>query len=226
MAKGKNMKTKNSNICIIEHPLVRHNLSILRDEKTDGEKFRFALKRISCCVFLEATKNLQTQKKTVKTPICECECEKIKEDLNIIIAPILRAGMMFCEVAQEMMPQAHIHHLGMYRDERTLQPVWYYNKISEAPKNPQNTYVFVLDPMLATGNSALDGVGNFVKKGIPQKNITFVCLLAAPQGIERLNATFEDVRIVTCSIDKDLNAKGYIVPGLGDAGDRIFNTIR
>ncbi len=220
------MKTKNSNICVIEHPVVKHNLSVLRDEKTDGEKFRCALRRISYAVFLEATKNLQTQKKTIKTPICECECEKIKEDLNLIIAPILRAGMMFCEVAQEMMPQAHIHHLGMYRDERTLQPVWYYNKISEAPKDPKNTFVFVLDPMLATGNSAVDGVGNFVKKGIPQENITFVCLLAAPQGIEHLSTTFENVRIITCAIDKELNAKGYIVPGLGDAGDRIFNTTR
>lgn len=219
------MKTlANGNICVINHPLIKHNLSVLRDEKTDGEKFRAALKRISYAVFLEASKNLPTEVKNIKTPVCKCECESIKEDLNIIIAPILRAGMMFCEVAQEMMPQAHIHHLGMYRDERTLQPVWYYNKISEAPKDPENTYVFVLDPMLATGNSALDGVGNFIKKGIPQENITFVCLLAAPEGVERLSSTFNGVKIITCSIDKELNARGYIVPGLGDAGDRIFNT--
>ncbi len=218
------MKTLSKNICVINHPLVKHNLAVLRDEKTDGEKFRCALRRISYAVFLEASKNLPTETKKIKTPICECENDVIKNDINIIIAPILRAGMMFCEVAQEMMPQAHIHHLGMYRDERTLQPVWYYNKISEAPKNPKETYVFVLDPMLATGNSSVDGVGNFVKKGIPQENITFVCLLAAPQGIERLNSVFPDVKIITCSIDKELNAKGYIVPGLGDAGDRIFNT--
>ena len=219
------MKTlANGHICVINHPLIKHNLSVLRDEKTDGEKFRAALKRISYAVFLEASKNLPTEVKNIKTPVCKCECESIKEDLNIIIAPILRAGMMFCEVAQEMMPQAHIHHLGMYRDERTLQPVWYYNKISEAPKDPENTYVFVLDPMLATGNSALDGVGNFIKKGIPQENITFVCLLAAPEGIKRLSSTFNGVKIITCSIDKELNARGYIVPGLGDAGDRIFNT--
>ena len=186
------MKTLSKNICVINHPLVKHNLAVLRDEKTDGEKFRCALRRISYAVFLEASKNLPTETKKIKTPICECENDVIKNDINIIIAPILRAGMMFCEVAQEMMPQAHIHHLGMYRDERTLQPVWYYNKISEAPKNPKETYVFVLDPI--------------------------------PQGIERLNSVFPDVKIITCSIDKELNAKGYIVPGLGDAGDRIFNT--
>lgn len=219
------MKTiTNQNICVIEHPVVKHNLSVLRNEKTDGEKFRCALRRISYAVFLEATKNLPTQVNEIKTPVCSCKSEIIKEDVNLIIAPILRAGMMFCEVAHEMMPQAHIHHLGMYRDERTLQPVWYYNKISKALDDPQNALVFVLDPMLATGNSATDAVGNFVKKGIPEKNIVFVCLLAAPVGIERLSSTFPGVKIITCAIDKELNAKGYIVPGLGDAGDRIFNT--
>ncbi len=218
------MEKISQKVCVINHPVIKHNLSVLRDENTDGEKFRCALKRISYAVFLEATKNLPTEKKQIQTPICPCECEVIKEDLNLIIAPILRAGVMFCEVAQEMMPQAHVHHLGMYRDERTLQPVWYYNKTSKVPKDPENTYVFVLDPMLATGNSGVDGVGNFVKKGIPQKNITFVCLLAAPCGIEKLTSTYPDINVITCSIDKELNAKGYIVPGLGDAGDRIFNT--
>lgn len=218
------MEKISQKVCTIDHPVIKHNLSVLRDKNTDGEKFRCALKRISYAVFLEATKNLPTEKKQIQTPICPCECEVIKEDLNLIIAPILRAGVMFCEVAQEMMPQAHVHHLGMYRDERTLQPVWYYNKTSKVPKDPENTYVFVLDPMLATGNSGVDGVGNFVKKGIPQKNITFVCLLAAPCGIEKLTSTYPDINVITCSIDKELNAKGYIVPGLGDAGDRIFNT--
>lgn len=220
------MKTLYQNVCVVEHPIVKQNLAVLRSENTDGEKFRSALKRISYALLLEATKNLPLQKKKVKTPVCDCECEIIKQDLNIIIAPILRAGMVFCETAQEILPNAHVHHLGMYRDERTLQPVWYYNKVSEAPKNPEQTYVFVLDPMLATGNSALDGVGNFAKKGIAQKNIVFVSLLAAPQGIERLSGTFADVKIVTCSIDKELNSKGYIVPGLGDAGDRIYNTLK
>ena len=220
------MKTKNENITVLNHPLVAQNLCVLRDEKTDGEKFRGALKRISYAVFLEATKNLPLEKKKIKTPICDCECDVVKEGLNIIVAPILRAGMVFCEVAQQLLPQAHIHHLGMYRDERTLQPVWYYNKVSQAPKNPLDTYVFVLDPMLATGNSAIDGVGNFVKKNIAQKNITFVCLLSAPAGLEKLSSTYPDIKIITCSIDKGLNAKGYIVPGLGDAGDRIYNTLR
>ena len=220
------MEATLNTVTVINHPVVKHNLSVMRNEKTDGEKFRCALKRISYALFLEATKNLPTEVETIKTPICECECDVIKKDLNLIIAPILRAGMMFCEVAQEMMPQAHIHHLGMYRDERTLQPVWYYNKISEAPKDPENTFVFVLDPMLATGNSAVDGVGNFVKKGIPQENIVFVCLLSAPQGVERLTKAYPNIKIITCSVDNELNSKGYIVPGLGDAGDRIYNTQR
>lgn len=219
------MKTTKDTITVINHPVVAHNLAVMRNKETDGEKFRCALKRISYALFLEATKNLPTQKEDIETPVAQAQCDIIKQDLNLIIAPILRAGMMFCEVAQEMMPQAHIHHLGMYRDERTLQPVWYYNKISQAPKDPENTYVFVLDPMLATGNSALDGVGNFVKKGIPQKNIVFVCLLAAPVGLENLTKTYPEVKVITCSIDKELNSKGYIIPGLGDAGDRIYNTI-
>lgn len=219
------MKTKvQDNITVINHPVILDNLAILRNENTDGEKFRAALKRISYALFLEGTKNLATQKEKIKTPVAQTECDVIKKDLNLIIAPILRAGMVFCEVAQEMLPQAHIHHLGMYRDERTLQPVWYYNKVSHAPKEPNKTFVFILDPMLATGNSALDGVGNFVKKGIPQENITFISLLCAPQGIENLTKTFPNINIVTCAIDKELNAKGYIIPGLGDAGDRIFNT--
>ncbi len=212
------------NVFVIEHPVVKHNLTVLRDKNSDSEKFKFALKRISYAVFLEATKNLPMESITIDTPVCKCESDIIAKENNIIIAPILRAGMMFCEVASEMMPDAHIHHLGMYRDERTLQPVWYYNKIVEAPDNPEKTFVFVLDPMLATGNSAVDGVANFTKKGIPQENIIFVCLLASPEGLERLTSEFPDIRIITCSIDKEIDSRGYIVPGLGDAGDRIFNT--
>ncbi len=212
-----------NNVTIIEHPVVKHNLSVLRDKNTDGEKFRCALRRISYAVFLEATKFLPTQTIDIETPVCPCTGKVIDQKADLIIAPILRAGMMFCEVAQEMMPSARINHLGMYRDEQTLKPVWYYNKYGTI-ENPESALIFVLDPMLATGNSAVDGVDNFVKKGVPQENITFVCLLAAPAGIKRLSEKFPNIRIITCSVDKDLNSKGYIVPGLGDAGDRIFNT--
>lgn len=128
-------------------------------------------------------------------------------------------------MAQEILPFARVHHLGMYRNEETLEPIWYYNKMKGKLKNPGNTFVFVLDPMLATGNSGYDAVHNFVKQGIPVENIIFVSLISAPEGINRLCGAYPELKIVTSKIDEKLNEKGYIVPGLGDAGDRIFNTV-
>ena len=133
--------------------------------------------------------------------------------------------MVFSDIAQELLPFAHIHHLGMYRNEKTLEPIWYYNKMKGKFKNPENTYVFILDPMLATGNSGYDAVHNFVKQGIKEENIVFMSLISAPEGVERLSKAYGKIRIVTAQLDETLNEKGYIVPGLGDAGDRIFNTL-
>lgn len=220
------MKTlTEKNVAVLNHPLIKHNLAVLRNKNTNTEAFNMALKRISYALFFEATKNLPSKTVKIQTPIKETENEIISDEIDIIIAPILRAGLVFSDVAQFMLPNARIHHLGMYRNEETLEPIWYYNKMKGKFKNPDNTYVFILDPMLATGNSGYDAVHNFVKQGIKEKNIVFMSLISAPEGIEKLTKAYPDIKIVTSQIDETLNEKGYIVPGLGDAGDRIFNTI-
>ena len=220
------MKTlTEKNVAVLNHPLIKHNLAVLRNKNTNTEAFNMALKRISYALFFEATKNLPSKTVKIQTPIKETENEIISDEIDIIIAPILRAGLVFSDVAQFMLPNARIHHLGMYRNEETLEPIWYYNKMKGKFKDPDNTYVFILDPMLATGNSGYDAVHNFVKQGIKEENIVFMSLISAPEGIEKLTKAYPDIKIVTSQIDETLNEKGYIVPGLGDAGDRIFNTI-
>lgn len=220
------MKTlTEKNVAVLNHPLIKHNLAVLRNKNTNTEAFNMALKRISYALFFEATKNLPSKTVKIQTPIKETENEIISDEIDIIIAPILRAGLVFSDVAQFMLPNARIHHLGMYRNEETLEPIWYYNKMKGKFKNPDNTYVFILDPMLATGNSGYDAVHNFIKQGIKEENIVFMSLISAPEGIEKLTKAYPDIKIVTSQIDETLNEKGYIVPGLGDAGDRIFNTI-
>ena len=209
----------------LNHPVIQHNLAVIRDKNYDCEGFRTAMRRVSYALFLEATKLLPTVKKMIETPLKKMVQNVLDPDIEIILAPILRAGVAFCDVAQEILPEARVQHLGMYRDEETLKPVWYYNKTFKISQNPNNTHVLILDPMLATGNSARDAIKIYVDKGVPIENIVFVCLLAAPEGVRNLRATFGPVKIITVSIDDCLNEAGYIVPGLGDAGDKIFNTI-
>ncbi len=215
----------NENVFVVNHPLVAHNLTILRDKNTDSEKFNHALKRIFYALFFEGTKFLPTAQKPVSTPICDTIGTVINPDIEIIVSPILRAGLVFSDIAQELLPFSHIHHLGMYRNEATLEPIWYYNKMKGKLKDPEKTFVFILDPMLATGNSGYDAVHNFIKQKIPAQNIIFISLISAPAGVERLTTVYPDIKIITSQIDEKLNDKGYIVPGLGDAGDRIFNTV-
>lgn len=218
-------KIMNENVVVLNHPLVAHNLTILRDKGTDCEKFNASLKRIAYALFFEGTKFLPTVEVEVETPICKTKSPVIDPSIEIIVSPILRAGLVFSGVAQDVLPFCHIHHLGMYRNEETLEPVWYYNKMKGKMKNPEKTFVFILDPMLATGNSGYDAVYNFVNQGIPEKNLVFISLISAPAGIERIQKAYPKVKIVTSQIDEKLNERGYIVPGLGDAGDRIFNTV-
>lgn len=218
-------ETKNANLTILSHPLIKHNLTVMRDKTTTTEVFNLALKRITYALFYESTKFLPTEDIKVETPIKKTTSKIISKNIDIIVAPILRAGLVFSDIAQELLPFAHIHHLGMYRNEKTLEPIWYYNKMKGKFKNPENTYVFILDPMLATGNSGYDAVHNFVKQGIKEENIVFMSLISAPEGVERLSKAYGKIRIVTAQLDETLNEKGYIVPGLGDAGDRIFNTL-
>ena len=214
-----------ANIKILNHPVVSHNLAIIRDKNTDCERFKNALKRITYSLIYEATNNLPTIKKEIETPLTTTTCEVFDNQAQLIIAPILRAGMIFCEVAQELLPFANVHHIGMYRDEETLEPVWYYDKRKEIKEDKEKVFVLLLDPMLATGNSAVDAVENFISKGVKEENIVFVSLISSPDGVNRLSSAHPKVKIITSALDEKLNSKGYIIPGLGDAGDRIYNTL-
>ncbi len=212
------------NIIVCDFPLVEHNLSVIRNKETSPEIFRNASKRLAYLLLYKAYSNLPMKEVEIETPICKTKTNIIDPDADIIIAPILRAGLAFSDVAADILPNATIRHIGMYRDEKTLQPIWYYNKTPIELEKPDNTYVYVLDPMLATGNSSIETINLFLKKGMKEENLTFVNLLASPQGIKNIRDNFKKIRIVTAHIDEALNEKGYIIPGLGDAGDRLFNT--
>lgn len=216
---------KFENVFVVNHPLCCHNLSIIRNKATNAEVFRNAIRRITYLLFYKATEDLELKPVKVETPLEICETEMLKDDNEIIIAPILRAGLIFSDVANEIMPFATVRHIGMYRDEETLTPVWYYNKIPVEFEHPENKIILILDPMLATGNSAIDSIKLFTNKNVPQKNIRFISLISAPEGLKKVHELFPDVKIITASIDNCLNEHGYIRPGLGDAGDRIFNTV-
>lgn len=217
--------TTNKNLIVLTHPVISHNLAIIRDKNSDCEKFKNALKRISYSLIYEATRHLPLVDKEIETPITTTTTQVFDPNAQLIIAPILRAGMIFCDTASELLPFANVHHIGMYRDEQTLEPVWYYDKRKEIKKDKDKVFVIILDPMLATGNSGADAVKNFISKGVKEENIVFMSLISSPEGVEKLSSKFPSVKIVTAAMDEKLNSKGYIVPGLGDAGDRIYNTI-
>ena len=220
----KNSLRNDANVIVCDNPLVEHNLSVIRNKDTSSEIFRNASKRLAHLLLFTAYENLPMVEVDVETPITTAKCRTIDKNADIIIAPILRAGLAFSDVAADILPEATIRHIGMYRDEETLKPVWYYNKTPIELENPLNTYVYVLDPMLATGNSSVETIDLFLQKGMKEENLTFVSLIASPDGIMNIRKRFKNIRIVTASIDDGLNAKGYIIPGLGDAGDRLFNT--
>ena len=212
------------NVKIISNPVVLLNLCVMRDEKTDCQGVRIAARKITRCLLYEASQNLPLVEKEVKTPVASFKAKTIDPDINLIISPILRAGLIFTDEAIDILPQACIRHIGMYRDEKTLKPIWYYNKVPMDAPNPEKFYIYITDPMLATGNSLLEAIKLYADKGIPIKNIKCVCIIAAPEGIENIQKHHPDIEIITAAVDKGLNEKGYIVPGMGDAGDRIFNT--
>ncbi len=210
---------------VINNPVVLLNLCTMRDKNTDSQGVRIATRKITRCLLYEAAKNLPLVEKEITTPLTTFKAKTIDSDIELIISPILRAGLIFTDEAIDILPQATIRHLGMYRDEETLKPIWYYNKVPMETPNPKKIYVYITDPMLATGNSLLTAIDLYVSKGIPVENIKCLCIIAAPQGIENIQKHYPDIEIITASIDDYLNEKGYIVPGMGDAGDRIFNTL-
>ncbi len=211
-------------VTVCEHPLLQHNLAILRDSNTTHERFRSAVRRVSLFILQEATRNLPLTKAYVETPITKAETRILSPDIPILITPILRAGLMMSDVAMDLVPSASVYHVGLYRDEETLRPITYYNKL---PSNIDYSHarIFLLDPMLATGGSGIAAIDIVSKLGVRQENIAFVSIIAAPEGIKNLTDNYPAVHIYTGAVDERLNDKAYIVPGLGDAGDRMFGTV-
>ena len=214
-----------NNVKVVNNPVVLLNLCTMRDKNTDSQGVRIATRKITRCLLYEAAKNLPLVEKEITSPLATFIAKTVDPDIELIISPILRAGLIFTDEAIDILPQATIRHLGMYRDEKTLKPVWYYNKVPMDAPNPKDFYVYITDPMLATGNSLLGAIELYANKGIPIKNIKCICIIAAPEGIENIQKHYPDIEIITAAIDDHLNDKGYIVPGMGDAGDRIFNTL-
>ncbi len=205
------------NLIIIDHPLVKRDLTLLRERKTPSFQFRAILRHLAGLMAYEVTKDLKTEKIDVHTPLEKTIGYKITEE--VILVPILRAGLGMVGGFVEYLPDARVGHIGLYRDEETLKPVDYYFKF---PKKLKDSLILVLDPMLATGGSASAAITFLKNKGA--KNIRFVSIVASPEGVRTLNMAHPDVRIYTTALDRTLNKKGYILPGLGDAGDRIFGT--
>ena len=207
-----------ANVTIFDHPLIQHKLSILRDVKTSSKDFRQLVSEISTLMCYEAMRDLPLEDVEIETPICKTTVKHISGK-KLAIVPILRAGLGMVDGVSALGPSARIGHIGLYRDEETLQPVEYYCKL---PKDISERDVFVLDPMLATGGSAIDAVSQ-IKLRNP-RSIRFMGIIAAPEGIEKFTKAHPDVQVYCAALDEKLNEKGYIVPGLGDAGDRIFGT--
>ena len=208
----------NNNVTIFDHPLIQHKLSILRDKRTSSKDFRELVSEIAMLMCYEATRDLPLQDVEIETPICKTTVKQLAGK-KLAVVPILRAGLGMVDGMLRMVPSARVGHIGLYRDEATMQPVEYFCKL---PKDIEKRDVFVVDPMLATGGSGIDAISQ-IKQRHP-KSIRFLCLIAAPEGIAALSKAHPDVHIYCAAQDEKLNDKCYIVPGLGDAGDRIFGT--
>lgn len=202
---------------IIDHPLVQHKLSIMRNKETSTSKFRQCLEEISLLMGYEVTRDFPLEYERIETPLQEMDAPKIAGK-KVVIAPILRAGLGMVDGLLQLIPSARVGHIGMYRDEETCQPVFYYYKM---PSN-KDRLVILTDPMLATGGSACDAISRLKNDGF--QNIRMMALVASPEGIKVVNETHPDVDIFVASVDEGLNEHKYILPGLGDAGDRIFGT--
>lgn len=208
----------NENVKLLDHPLLQHKLTLLRDKNTGSKDFRELVKEIAMLMGYEVTRNLPLKETTIETPICKTTSNVISGK-TLAIVPILRAGLGMVDGMLSLLPTAKVGHIGLYRNEETLQPVEYYCKL---PKDIEQRTVIITEPMLATGGSIVAAVSLLKSYGV--KNIKIMCLVTSKPGIEEVSAHHPDVQIFTTAIDEKLNDIGYITPGLGDAGDRIFGT--
>jgi uracil phosphoribosyltransferase len=207
-----------ASVTVIDHPMVQHKLTIMRDKETSIAGFRRLLREIALLMCYEVTRDLELEMIPVETPLAKIEAPTIKGK-KLVFASILRAGNGLLDGMLDLVPAARVAHIGIYRDHETLQPIEYYFK---APGELDNRLIIVVDPMLATANSSIAAVDKLKQRGA--NNIRFLCLLAAPEGIDKFIHAHPDVPVFTAAIDDHLNEKGYIVPGLGDAGDRMYGT--
>lgn len=208
----------NSPATILRHPLIEHKLAILRNRDTDNKHFRKTLNELSYLIVYEITRDLALKPVRIQTPLAPCDAQQLAE--QVLLVPILRAGLGMVEGILDLIPSAKVGHVGVYRDEETLRPVEYYCKL---PPGAETMRVFLLDPMLATGGSLAYAIGRLKERGIRQ--ITVVSVLAAPEGLAALHAAHPDAKIYVAMLDEKLNDQGYILPGLGDCGDRLFGTL-
>lgn len=206
------------NVFVLDHPLIQHKLALIRDENTGSKEFRELVEEVAVLMAYEATRNMPLEETEVKTPVGPAKV-KVLSGKKMGIIPILRAGLGMVNGMLKLIPAARVGHIGLYRDPDTLLPVEYYCKL---PSDVNERELIILDPMLATGGSAAKAVEILKEKGAT--NIKLMCLIAAPEGIEAVHEKHPDVEIYTASIDEKLNSHGYIVPGLGDAGDRLYGT--
>lgn len=207
-----------ANLTVVNHPLVQHKLSLMRDKHTPTAVFRQLLREITLLLAYEVTRELPMTTKPIDTPLEEMDAP-VLSGKKLALVSILRAGNGMLDGVLELIPSARVGFVGLYRDEATLKPVQYYFKVPDALEDRQ---VITVDPMLATGNSSVAAID--LLKGVGAKHIRFLCLLAAPEGVARMQEAHPDVEIITAAVDRGLNSKGYIMPGLGDAGDRMFGT--
>lgn len=212
------MYNQNPNITICDHPLVKHKITILRDKTTGTNEFRTIVEEIAMLVGYEALRDLELEDIEVETPMETAMCPVISGKKQAVI-PILRAGLGMVNGILKLLPTAKIGHIGLYRDEETFEPHEYYCKL---PTHIDERKIFVVDPMLATGGSAISAIDFIKQRG--GSDITFLCVIAAPEGLEKLAKAHPDIKIFVGNLDRELNEKAYICPGLGDAGDRIFGT--
>jgi len=207
-----------SKVVIMDHPLIQHKIGVIRKKETGTKDFRQTISEIAMLICYEATRDLQLSDVEIETPICKTTVKELKGK-KMAVVPILRAGLGMVDGMLTLIPAAKVGHIGLYRDPETLKPVEYYCKL---PADCAEREIFVVDPMLATGGSSVAAIQMLKDKGC--KNIHFMCIIAAPEGVEAMKAAHPDVDMYIGSLDEKLNNHGYIIPGLGDAGDRIFGT--